>query len=65
MKAAEELPGKGTVLLTGKDTLDLYTKKIIWNLRSIMGQIDLLEATILAIKKAQREQIETKTGMAA
>jgi hypothetical protein len=41
-------------LPAGKETLDLYLKNISWNLRSMMGQADVLETEIIEVKKQLR-----------
>jgi hypothetical protein len=54
MKSFEDLNRKSPTLPAGKETLDLYLKNISWNLRSMMGQADVLETEIIEVKKQLR-----------
>lgn len=57
MKTSVNLAGKGAASLAGTDALDLYLKKMRWNLRTMMGQADVLETLIPERKKHMYEYI--------
>jgi hypothetical protein len=65
MKNADKLTEKKATLLAGAETLGLYLKAISWNLRSMMGQLDVLETAILEIKanKQQPEHISVEPAV--
>ena len=60
MKTPDKLTEKSVALLVGTDALDLYLKEIGWNLRTLMGQADVLDTAILEMKKQLRERIATE-----
>ena len=64
MKTSARLTGKADVSLAGPDAFDLYLKAIAWNLRTMMGQADVLETVILETKRKLREHIamESRSG---
>ena len=64
MKPSDNLTGKSAALLAGTDALDLYLKEIARNLRTLMGQADLLETVILELKRKLREHIATESEAA-
>ena len=55
MKTPDKLTEKSAALLSGTDAFDLYLKGIGWNLRTMMGQTDVLETVIIEMKKQTRE----------
>jgi hypothetical protein len=57
MKNAAKLAEKNSDLLAGTEALDLYLKAMLWNLRSIMRQTDVLEAMIMEMEKKEAEHI--------
>ena len=52
MKTPDKLIEKNVALLVGTEALDLYLKEISWNLRTMIGQADVLETAIIEIKEA-------------
>jgi len=65
MKTSARLTGKADVSLAGPDAFDLYLKAIAWNLRTMMGQADVLETVILETKRKLREHIAMESEAAA
>jgi len=55
MKTPKKLNGKSSALIVGRDVFDCYLKTIDWNLRTMMGQADILETAIMELTKQQRE----------
>ena len=51
MKTPDKLIEKNVALLVGTEALDLYLKEISWNLRTMIGQADVLETAIIKMKK--------------
>jgi hypothetical protein len=49
MKLPDKLMEKNVAFLVGPQALDLYLKEIRWNLRTMMGQADVLETTVLEL----------------
>ena len=64
MKTSVNLRGKGAASHAGPDALDLYLKEIAWNMRTLIGQADVLETVILEWKKHMREYIATESKSA-
>ncbi len=65
MKTLARLTGKADVSLAGQDVFDLYLKAIAWNLRTMMGQADVLDTLILETKRKLREHIAMEREAAA
>jgi len=65
MKTSARLTGKGAASLAGTDAFDLYLKAIAWNLRTMMGQADVLETVILETKRKLREHNAMESEAAA
>ncbi len=57
MKTSDKLTEKTTALFVGAETPDIYLGEISWNLRTMMGQADVLETMILEMKNQMREYI--------
>jgi len=57
MKPLDKLTEKSAASLAGTDALDLYVKEIAWNMRTMMGQADVLETVILEWEKHRREYV--------
>jgi len=60
MKTVNMLMANNGALLVGTEDLDFYLKGIGWNLRTMMGQADVLETTVLEMKKQVRASMATE-----
>ncbi len=61
-KALALLSKQGFTVLSGEESLDLYINEIGWNVRSIARQADILETTILELKKQQAGYVALVPG---
>jgi hypothetical protein len=57
MKSSVKLTEKGVASLVGTDAFDLYLKAIARNMRTMMGQADVLATLMLDRKKHMCEYI--------
>jgi hypothetical protein len=55
MKTTDEATNSNAELHVGTEALHLHLKEIGWNLRTMLGQADVLETAIIEMKKQTRE----------